>query len=134
MKNLLRLEEVAQFLVCLAILIGFNVEWWVYLLLLLGPDIGMLGYLINSRVGAVTYNVLHHKGLALVILLIGFFIVPYAMTDTADGISETVRLVGVILYGHASMDRIFGYGLKYSDDFKHTHLGWIGKNFGEKKQ
>lgn len=25
------------------------------------------------------------------------------------------------------MDRIFGYGLKYSDDFKHTHLGMIGK-------
>ncbi|WP_206365138.1 DUF4260 family protein [Sphingobacterium corticibacterium] len=23
------------------------------------------------------------------------------------------------------MDRIFGYGLKYLDDFKHTHLGWI---------
>ena len=126
MKNLLRLEEVAQFLVCLAILIGFNVEWWVYLLLLLGPDIGMLGYLINSRVGAVTYNVLHHKGLALVILLIGFFLVPYALTDTADGIAETLRLAGVILYGHASMDRIFGYGLKFGDNFHHTHLGWIG--------
>jgi hypothetical protein len=25
------------------------------------------------------------------------------------------------------MDRIFGYGLKYSDSFYHTHLGMIGK-------
>ena len=24
------------------------------------------------------------------------------------------------------MDRMFGYGLKYDDAFKHTHLGWIG--------
>ena len=25
------------------------------------------------------------------------------------------------------MDRIFGYGLKFGDNFHHTHLGWIGK-------
>ncbi len=24
------------------------------------------------------------------------------------------------------MDRIFGYGLKFGDNFHHTHLGWIG--------
>lgn len=35
-------------------------------------------------------------------------------------------LAGVILFAHASMDRIFGYGLKYADDFKHTHLQEIG--------
>ena len=33
------------------------------------------------------------------------------------------QLPGIILFGHASMDRIFGYGLKFSDNFKHTHLG-----------
>jgi len=32
-----------------------------------------------------------------------------------------------VLYGHSSFDRLCGYGLKYVDDFKHTHLGWIGK-------
>ena len=26
------------------------------------------------------------------------------------------------------LDRIFGYGLKYSDRFQHTHLGEIGNN------
>jgi hypothetical protein len=31
------------------------------------------------------------------------------------------------LLGHSSFDRVLGYGLKYDDDFKHTHLGWIGK-------
>jgi len=34
-------------------------------------------------------------------------------------------LVGLIIYGHASFDRIMGYGLKYRDAFKHTHLGWL---------
>jgi hypothetical protein len=36
-----------------------------------------------------------------------------------------MQLAGVILFGHSSMDRIFGYGLKYSDSFQHTHLGML---------
>lgn len=36
-------------------------------------------------------------------------------------------LVVIILFGHWAIGRIFGYGLKYGDDFKHTHLGWIGR-------
>jgi hypothetical protein len=30
------------------------------------------------------------------------------------------------------MDRMLGYGLKFSDGFQHTHLGWIGKGQQEK--
>ena len=37
-------------------------------------------------------------------------------------------LGGLILFGHSSMDRILGYGLKYPDSFEHTHLGMIGKS------
>jgi hypothetical protein len=32
---------------------------------------------------------------------------------------------GTLLFTHASFDRILGYGLKYFDSFKHTHLGWM---------
>ena len=41
------------------LLIPSEVQWWVYLLLVLGPDIGMLGYLINEKAGAVSYNIFH---------------------------------------------------------------------------
>ena len=34
----------------------------------------------------------------------------------------------IILFAHISMDRIFGYGLKFNDSFFNTHLGKIGKN------
>ena len=37
-----------------------------------------------------------------------------------------LQVAGIILFTHSNMDRILGYGLKYPDDFKHTHLGWIG--------
>ena len=88
--------------------------WWLFLVLILLPDIGMLGYMINPSVGSVTYNIFHHKGIAILILIIG-----WKMTNPA------LELAGIILLGHASMDRIFGYGLKYPDSFKNTHLGTL---------
>ncbi|HMQ76495.1 MAG TPA: DUF4260 domain-containing protein [Flavobacteriales bacterium] len=135
MKNLLRLEELAQFLLCLGLLIASDVAWWVYLLLLLGPDIGMLGYLVGPRVGAISYNVLHHKAVAVLMLV---FAVPgmvevLTLWRVEMGVLRATPplLAGFILYGHASMDRIFGYGLKFGDNFHHTHLGWIGRRSGE---
>jgi hypothetical protein len=32
-------------------------------------------------------------------------------------------LAGAIMLGHSAFDRVLGYGLKYPDSFKHTHLG-----------
>ena len=128
MKGLLKLEELAQFLVCLVALIASDVPWWTYLLLALGPDIGMLGYLVDPKVGAITYNMLHHKGLALLVAAIGgVTLYLMLMTESPEGIERITLLAGIILYGHASMDRIFGYGLKFGDSFQHTHLGWIGR-------
>jgi len=112
MKSLLKVEELAMFLLSIYLFSMLDYAWWVFLLLILTPDIGMLGYLINPRLGAITYNIFHHKGLAIVILVFGWI-----------AISEEMVLAGIILFGHASMDRIFGYGLKFSDNFKHTHLG-----------
>ncbi len=129
MKNLLRLEELAQFAVCLFALITFHPSWWCYLLLAIGPDIGMLGYLVNSKVGAITYNLLHHKGLAILVLALGALTSYLRMiTDSPETAEQAALVVGIMLYGHASMDRIFGYGLKFGDSFQHTHLGWIGKS------
>ena len=128
MKNLLRLEELAQFLLCLFALIASDVPWWPYVLLAIGPDIGMLGYLVNSKVGALTYNVLHHKGVA-VVHLGGAIMLGYGQRPMEGLLQEgsILLITGVILYGHASLDRIFGYGLKFGNNFQHTHMGWIGK-------
>lgn len=41
-----------------------------------------------------------------------------------------VPLIGVILFAHAAMDRIFGYGTKCNKGFKYTHLGEIGRKNG----
>jgi hypothetical protein len=116
MKTILKLEELAMFLASVYVLYYSDAAWWLYLLLLLGPDISMLGYLAGDKIGAWSYNLFHHKGIAIVLIAAGFMIDSDALITT-----------GVILFGHASMDRVAGYGLKYENGFKFTHLGEIGK-------
>jgi hypothetical protein len=112
MKNLIKLEELAMFLVSILLFSQLEYAWWIYLVLILAPDIGMIGYSVSTKLGAITYNLFHHKGIAILIGCVGWY---YGNSD--------LQLTGIILFGHASMDRIFGYGLKYPDHFKHTHLG-----------
>ncbi len=116
MKNLLKLEEAFMFGLAIYLNSFLPFASWVFWALFLLPDIGMLGYLVNTRVGAVTYNLFHHKGIAIAIYLAGYFLTIHELT-----------LAGLVLFGHSSFDRIFGYGLKHPDNFKNTHLGWIGK-------
>lgn len=111
MKTLLRLEEVAMFGFSLYLFSLTGYAWWWYPGLLFVPDIGMLGYLINPKFGAATYNLLHHKGLAILLVFTGWY---FSFSILA--------LSGIIIFGHASLDRIMGYGLKYRDSFKFTHL------------
>jgi hypothetical protein len=83
---------------------------------LLAPDLGAIGYAAGPRVGAATYNLLHHKAVAVVLILAGVWVTQPVLT-----------LSGAIVLGHSSLDRVLGYGLKYPDAFRHTHLGMIGR-------
>ena len=117
MKNFLKLEEIGMFAVTvyLLYLLDMPISWWMYLLLFFAPDIGMIGYLVNTKVGAFTYNLLHHKGIASLLMIVGIVVA-----------NDYLLVAGLIMFAHASFDRILGYGLKYADSFKHTSLGFIG--------
>jgi len=116
MNNLLKLEELGQFLLSILLFSQSGYAWWVFPVCILLPDLSMIGYLVNPKTGAWLYNFFHHKPVAITILILGFWLNTSLLT-----------LAGVILFGHSAMDRIFGYGLKFNDNFKNTHLGWIGK-------
>lgn len=116
MKTLLKLEEAAMFGISLLALVQYDPAWWWYALLLLGPDISMLGYLAGNRTGAELYNFFHHKGIAILVFIMGIY----------SGMTW-LEMSGLLLFGHSSMDRMLGYGLKTYEGFKHTHLGIIGK-------
>lgn len=117
MKSLIRLEELAMFLLAVFAFAQTEFAWWWFPILLLTPDFSMIGYAFDNKAGAIVYNIFHHKATA-----IGVFVAGYLV-----GIAW-LELAGIILFAHSSMDRIFGYGLKFSDSFKHTHLGRIGGN------
>ena len=116
MKKIIQLEETAMFAAALMLLYTFSPAWWWYLLLILGPDISMFGYAFGNRVGAASYNLFHHKGIALAFACIGYYLQ-----------NEALQMTGIVLFGHSSMDRLFGYGLKLNEGFAFTHLGKIGK-------
>jgi len=116
MKITLALEELGMFLFSILIFSTLPFAWWWFPVLILLPDIGCIGYLINNKAGAILYNIFHHKAIALSIIAVGYYLR-----------NDVWILIGTILFGHSSMDRIFGYGLKYFSGFKFTHLGEIGK-------
>jgi len=72
--------------------------------------------LVNAKVGAVTYNIFHHKGIAIACVGLGFFLKI-----------EVMLAIGILLFAHSSFDRIMGYGLKYYSSFNDTHLGRLKK-------
>ncbi|MEJ0021772.1 MAG: DUF4260 domain-containing protein [Candidatus Doudnabacteria bacterium] len=116
MNKLLKIEELAMFCLGIFLFSQLHFAWWWFALLLLTPDIGMIGYLINPKIGAFTYNLLHHRAVAISVYLSGIYFG-----------NSILQLAGVIMFAHSSMDRILGFGLKYPDSFTHTHLEKIGK-------
>jgi hypothetical protein len=114
MKLLLKLEEAAITILAIFYLTQLQIHLpiWLWVLLFFAPDISMLGYLVNTTLGAWSYNLFHHKGIAIVVIGIGWYLQLTNITAT-----------GVLLFAHASFDRIWDYGLKHQDGFKHTHLG-----------
>ncbi|MFN8382041.1 MAG: DUF4260 domain-containing protein [Anaerolineales bacterium] len=116
MKNLLKLEEFFMFALSIFLFTRLDFAWWWYPVFLFTPDLSMIGYVVSPRVGAGTYNFIHHKALGVSVFVFGAILM-----------SQPLQFAGLILFGHSSMDRILGYGLKYPDAFQNTHLGIIGK-------
>lgn len=119
MKILLKLEEAAIAAIGIYFLSIYNLGLpvWLWIILFFIPDISMIGYAVNTKTGAVVYNLFHHKGIAIIIVATGYFLQ-----------NEVVTAIGILLFAHSSFDRMLGYGLKYPDSFQNTHLGRIGKH------
>nr|WP_315225082.1 DUF4260 domain-containing protein [uncultured Flavobacterium sp.] len=111
MEILIQIEELIMFLGCIYLFSRLDYKWWWFPTLVMLPDLGMLGYFVNNTVGAITYNLVHFRGIAVIIGICGL----------AKG-NRKLMLIGVILFAHATMDRAIGTGLKYFDGFWHTSL------------
>lgn len=111
---ILRLEGLALFVGALVAYGYLGYSWWLFALLLLAPDLGALGYLHSKRAGALAYNLVHTESLPLLL----------GVASLLLGLPLGLQLA-LIWGAHIGMDRAVGYGLKYADAFKHTHLGEV---------
>lgn len=89
----------------------FQFSLLVFFLLLFVPDISMLGYMFNTKTGALLYNIVHSLVLPLFLMFLSF---------TAS--SSLLLMVSLIWLSHILLDRALGFGLKYKESFKQTHL------------
>ncbi|MCE5294555.1 MAG: DUF4260 domain-containing protein [Chlamydiales bacterium] len=117
--KLLRLESLVWFIVSVYAYYQFQGTWTLFLVAFLVPDLSIAAYLLGPKVGAIAYNLMHIEVWPALLACYGFF---FGM--------PTLVLLGLIWLAHIHLDRMLGFGLKYSDAFKHTHLGnlLIGKN------
>jgi hypothetical protein len=113
-RILLSLEGLALFIGSIVLYAYYGGAWWLFLLLLLSPDLAMLGYLLNTRIGAMSYNAIHTT------------VLPLSLAIASLLLGWTLGLqLALIWLAHIGMDRTVGYGLKYSTAFKETHLNRV---------
>ncbi|MBL8045455.1 MAG: DUF4260 domain-containing protein [Anaerolineales bacterium] len=110
-KMLLHLEGAVLLIAAVTLYAQSGGSWWLFALLLFAPDISMVGYLVNQKIGAQTYNAIHIYLLPALLAAYGLF----AATPLASQLA-------LIWFAHIGMDRMLGYGLKYETAFKDTHL------------
>jgi hypothetical protein len=115
-RLLLRLEGLVVAVLALVLYARTGASWWLFAVLWLVPDLSMLGYLYRPCWGARIYNAAHT------------YVLPATLVIAALAFGARAQLpVALIWINHIAVDRLMGYGLKYSNGFGWTHLGLLGK-------
>jgi Domain of unknown function (DUF4260) len=110
-RLLLRAEGLAVLVGALTLYFHLDFGWVLLVVLALAPDLSMLGYVANPRVGAAAYNLAHTE----------VWPIALAVAGVLGGVDGLIQ-VGLIWLAHIGADRVLGYGLKYPSSFKDTHL------------
>lgn len=112
----LKLEAVVLAVLMVVLTDKSSAPLWILPATFLFFDIGMIGYIKNTRLGAITYNFSHSLTVPTALIAIGI------ITNT-----EWLSILGFCWNFHIAIDRTLGYGLKHKQSFKETHLGKIGQ-------
>ncbi|MEK3726518.1 MULTISPECIES: DUF4260 domain-containing protein [Lysinibacillus] len=114
LRKIISLEYVIALIITVFFYGHLDFSWLYFMVFLLLPDITMIGYLLNPKIGAVFYNIGHSFVLPALLLVIDFMMS-----------SSIFLMVALIWLAHIFLDRALGYGLKYEEAFQKTHLQQI---------
>lgn len=70
---LLRLEGAVVFIIALVLYGHLESGWLMFVLLFFVPDVSMIGYAVNTKIGATIYNLVHAYALPAILGLVGLF-------------------------------------------------------------
>ena len=108
---LLRLEGAALLFCGMFFYHSLRAGWILFVALFFWPDISMLGYLVNPKLGSRLYNLVHTE------------VLPAALAASSFALHRTSLLAFALIWlCHIGFDRLIGAGLKYPTFFKDTHL------------
>jgi hypothetical protein len=110
-RLLLRLEGLAIAVAAIILYVELDESWWIFVALILAPDVAFAGYVAGPRIGAAAYNATHNLVLPIALGTTGF------VTD-----ADAATAIALTWLAHIGVDRLLGYGLKYPTAFKDTHM------------
>jgi hypothetical protein len=115
---LLRLEGLAVGVISAVLYARTGASWWLFAALWLLPDLSILGYFAGPCRGSRIYNAAHTYTIPVTLAVCALLFHANAVLPFA-----------VIWVNHIGVDRMMGYGLKFSNGFDWTHLGVRKRRF-----
>ena len=113
-RLLLHIEGLTLLVVSLVLYGNLNFGWGTFALLLFVPDLAIIPYAINKRMGQVIYNLVHT------------IVFPLALGVYSILNANNLGLqISLIWFAHIGMDHLLGYGFKYPSLFKETHFSRV---------
>ena len=114
--TLLRLECLAAAALSAGFYARTGASWWMFAALWIVPDLSLLGYLVGPNIGARVYNAIHSYVTPATLAVCGMLLK-----------SPLLVPIALIWMNHIGVDRLLGYGLKYTAGVGWTHLGKMGR-------
>jgi hypothetical protein len=109
-KILITLENLTILFLAVYLYYVLQGSWLIFVILFLVPDVSMIGYLLNPKIGSYIYNAVHNYTIPVFLLILAAIL-------RHDLLSQ----VSCIFAAHVALDRALGFGLKYPTHFKDTH-------------
>jgi hypothetical protein len=111
---LLRTEGAAALGVSLLVYRQHHLDWPLFIVLFLVPDLSRVGYIYGKSVGTTVYNLFHSYVLPALLAVVG------VLWESSPLLS-----LALIWSAHVGLDRMLGFGLKYPGRGRDTHLGRV---------
>lgn len=110
-RSILRLEGLAIFVASSYVYSFVGAGWIYFLVMFLTPDISLLVFMRDKSLGSKIYNFIHNYASAFLCIFLGVILGNVFISS-----------YGIVVTAHTGLDRFLGFGLKYPENPKKSHI------------